>query len=262
MTYSALQPGSKVLRDTSLQEETTTLKDYTSPHPTKQIEDSDAVHLSSSTDSSPSFPHASALSAGLTDTSLLHLDTLIKLRSAIEAFDKCALRETAIHTVFSDGDPKADLMLVGEAPGADEDAQGLPFVGRSGQLLNRILEAIQLKREEAYISNIVPWRPPGNRVPTPQEIDMCLPFIARHISLVTPKILVLLGGTASKGLLQTKSSVGSLRSRWHIWHDPYNDQDIPTLVTFHPAYLLRSPDKKKEAWGDWRMVKKRLQSAN
>jgi DNA polymerase len=148
-------------------------------------------------------------------------------------------------------------MLIGEAPGADEDARGLPFVGLSGQLLDRMLATISLDRRQVYISNIVPWRPPGNRQPSADEIALCLPFILRHIELVAPRYVVCLGGTATKSLLRVKDGLARLRGRWHTLATPQG-MNIPTLVTFHPAYLLRSPGQKREAWRDLLMLKMTL----
>ena len=184
--------------------------------------------------------------------------TLDELRAAVERFDECALKRTATHTVFADGNPKAPLMFVGEAPGADEDLRGLPFVGKAGQLLDRMLAAIGLNRETAYITNILFWRPPGNRQPTSGEIAACLPFVERHIELVSPEFLVLLGGTAAKTLLARSEGIMRLRGRWFDYSTPGLARPVPTLATFHPAYLLRSPGQKRQAWQDFLALKDRL----
>lgn len=178
--------------------------------------------------------------------------TLEELRTMLEAFEGCELKKTATRTVFGMGHAQSPpVMCVGEAPGADEDRQGLPFVGMSGQLLDKMLAAIELTRQKnVYISNIIPWRPPGNRQPSPLETAMCLPFIQRHIALVKPKFLVLLGGTAAKTLLGTKEGIMTLRTRWHSYVCPGLEAPIPTCVLFHPAYLLRSPGQKRLAWLD------------
>lgn len=178
--------------------------------------------------------------------------SLEALRQALESFEGCALKQTATQTVFADGSAQhAKVMLVGEAPGADEDRLGRPFVGLSGQLLDKMFRAIGLSRQEnLYISNIVPWRPPGNRQPTSGEIAVCLPFIERHISLVNPPFLVALGGTACKAFLQKTEGITKLRGRWFPYQNPYLDNPIPLLVTYHPAYLLRSQGQKKEVWKD------------
>ena len=182
-------------------------------------------------------------------------ETLDQLRSLMESFKGCALKETALTTVFSDGNPKSDVMLIGEAPGADEDRLGKPFVGRSGQLLDKILAAIELSRETVYIANIVPWRPPANRVPTPQETALCLPMVEKHIALARPKVIVLLGSTAAKTLLSTKEGITRLRGRTHMYRNRYMQEAIPVIPTFHPAYLLRSPGQKREAWKDFLRLK-------
>ncbi len=183
---------------------------------------------------------------------------LASLRQAMENFQGCALKTTAKHTVFADGNPEARLMLVGEAPGRDEDLQGLPFVGRSGKLLDRMLAAIGLDRSQVYISNILPWRPPGNRTPTSAEITLCLPFIERHIELASPDILLLLGGISVKALFDTSEGIMRLRGRWKIYHA--GEKEIPALATFHPAFLLRQPAQKKQAWQDLLALRARLDS--
>jgi uracil-DNA glycosylase len=180
------------------------------------------------------------------------------LRAALEKFQGCGLKATAKHTVFADGNPKAPLMLVGEAPGRDEDLQGLPFVGRSGQLLDRMLAAIGLDRSQVYISNILPWRPPGNRTPTSAEIALCLPFIERHIELAAPDVLLLLGGIAVKALLNTSEGVMRRRGRWSDYR--IGEGSIPALATFHPAFLLRQPAQKRQAWADLLALRERLDS--
>lgn len=184
--------------------------------------------------------------------------SLEALRAAIMSFEACALKQTAKHTVFADGNPAAPLMVVGEAPGADEDRIGLPFVGVSGQLLDRMLAAISLDRTGFYVTNILPWRPPGNRSPTTAEIATCMPFIERHIELVAPKIVVLAGGVAAKTLLRTNDGIMRLRGRWFEYRPPGSARAIPTMATFHPAYLLRSPAHKREAWRDLLAIKQRL----
>jgi uracil-DNA glycosylase len=174
--------------------------------------------------------------------------TLDELKAALEAFDACPLKHTAKNLVFADGNPEADIMLVGEAPGRDEDIQGLPFVGRSGQLLDRMLAGIGLDRTNVYITNVLPWRPPGNRQPTPVEQAMCAPFIERHIELVAPKHLMLVGGVSAKQMLDTTSGIMKLRGKWGSVR--IGDTAIPALPIFHPAYLLRQPAQKRLAWRD------------
>jgi uracil-DNA glycosylase len=185
--------------------------------------------------------------------------SVTELRAAVEAFEGCPLKRTATQTVFADGNPAARIMLIGEAPGAEEDRQGLPFVGPAGQLLDRMLAAIGVDRQSAYITNILFWRPPGNRQPTPQEIASCLPFVDRHIALVAPRVLVLLGGTAAKALLRQNDGIMRLRGRWFGYRPcGWEGDPIPVLPTFHPAYLLRSPGQKRESWIDLRAIKQKL----
>ncbi|MBR0684196.1 uracil-DNA glycosylase, partial [Roseomonas eburnea] len=181
------------------------------------------------------------------------------LREAIAAFDGSALRETATNLVFADGAPESGLMLIGEAPGAEEDRLGRPFVGQSGQLLDRMLASIGLSREAGgfYITNILPWRPPGNRTPTDAEIGLFLPFVLRHIALVRPRRLVLLGGVSAKALLRAKDGITRLRGRWHsVAVDGLGE--VPALATLHPAYLLRTPAAKRDAWADLLLLRRTL----
>ena len=183
--------------------------------------------------------------------------TLSDLKAAVEAFDGCALKVTAKNTVFADGHPDSSVMLIGEAPGRDEDLQGLPFVGRSGQLLDRMLNAIGLDRSSsAYITNVIFWRPPGNRPPTPEEAAICAPFLLRHIELKQPKVLLLLGGTPVKHVLNVEEGITKIRGRWG--RIVVNGVEIPALPTFHPAYLLRQPGAKRQAWQDLLSLKLKL----
>ncbi|MBW6396240.1 uracil-DNA glycosylase [Roseomonas sp. HJA6] len=185
--------------------------------------------------------------------------TLDELREAIRAFDGSSLRETATNLVFSDGDPASRLMFIGEAPGGEEDRLGRPFVGPSGQLLDRMLASIGLRRDEGgfCITNILPWRPPGNRTPTDAEIALFLPFVLRHIALVKPRRVVLLGGTSAKALLRAKDGITRLRGKWH----PISVEGlgiVPALATLHPAYLLRTPAAKRDAWADLLMLRRSI----
>ncbi|MFE0013833.1 uracil-DNA glycosylase family protein [Mesorhizobium sp. NPDC059054] len=184
---------------------------------------------------------------------------LDELREAMAGFDGCNLKFTAKSLVFADGNPNAALMLVGEAPGRDEDLEGLPFVGRSGRLLDRMLAAIGLDRTSAYIANVIPWRPPGNRTPTPHETEICRPFIERQIELVKPKVLVNLGGPSAKTLLNTTEGILRLRGNWRA-HTTASGAAIPAMPTLHPAYLLRTPAHKRLAWRDFVEVKMKLRS--
>lgn len=189
---------------------------------------------------------------------LAAIESLEGLRAAVEKYDGCLLKKTAANTVFADGNPKAKIMVIGEAPGADEDRLGKPFVGRSGQLLDQIFASIGLNRDTIYISNIVLWRPPNNRPPSDAEISQCLPFIEKHIALVNPEIILLAGGTATKALLKTNQGIMKLRGRYTEYTNPYLSRSIKALPTFHPAYLLRSPGQKKLVWQDFLMLKKSL----
>jgi DNA polymerase len=193
--------------------------------------------------------------------------TLEELRQAIAGFDGLAIRKTATNMVFADGNPAAPIMVIGEAPGADEDKQGKPFVGVSGQLLDRMFAAIGHSRaaedpqKSLYISNILNWRPPGNRTPSPAEIDVCLPFIERHIALAKPKLIVFMGGVAAKALLNTDEGITRLRGKWTRYTPLTPDlggTEIDCMPTFHPSFLLRTPARKREAWTDLLLLAERL----
>jgi uracil-DNA glycosylase len=184
---------------------------------------------------------------------------LAALEATLAAFNGCPLKKTAKNLCFARGNPKARLMCIGEAPGRDEDLEGAPFVGRAGQLLDRMLAAIGLGRDDAYITNVVYWRPPGNRTPTPQEVQACQPFLERQIELVAPEILVLLGGAAAKQVLGTDQGIMKLRGRWKD-HD-VGGRVIRTMATLHPAFLLRNPISKRQAWRDLLMVQTALTGA-
>lgn len=182
------------------------------------------------------------------------IKTLSELKEVMRKVD-ISIKDCALNMVFGVGNEHADILLLGEAPGAEEDRQGIPFVGQSGQLLDKILAAIGLDRTKVYITNILPWRPPGNRTPTLQEITLFRPYVIKHISLVNPKVVICLGGTASKALLQTTQTMTQLRGKWAR----VEELSASILPTFHPAYLLRSPSQKREAWIDFLTVKNRMQ---
>jgi len=184
--------------------------------------------------------------------------SLSELRAVLDRFEGCALRATATQLGFADGNPRSRVMFVGEAPGREEDLQGLPFVGRAGKLLDRMLAAIGLDRSSAYIANIVPWRPPGNRTPTPQECATCLPFTLRQIELADPDILVCLGAPSMQTLLNVKEGILKTRGRWFTYHT--GTREIRAMATLHPAYLLRQPLQKRLAWRDFSMIKKILET--
>ena len=178
------------------------------------------------------------------------------LRAILDRFEGCALRATATKLVFGRGNPQARVMFVGEAPGYEEDKSGLPFVGRSGHLLDRMMAAIGLDETNAYIANIVPWRPPGNRTPTPQESAICLPFITRQIELTGADVLVCLGGPSAQTLLNIREGITRSRGRWYPFQA--GSREIRALATFHPAFLLRSPLQKRLAWRDFLALRKAL----
>jgi uracil-DNA glycosylase family 4 len=186
-----------------------------------------------------------------------------ELKALLDGYYDCDLRKTATHTVFSDGVVDAPIMIIGEAPGAEEDASGKPFVGKSGQLVDNMFKSIGLSRNEnLYISNMIFWRPPGNRPPTTIEIEQCLPFVEKHVALVKPKILVLLGGIAAKTLLNTKETIIQMRGKSYVFKHADMDAEIPVLAFYHPAYLLRSPRQKAVFWQDLLTLKKLIREQN
>ncbi len=174
--------------------------------------------------------------------------SLDQLRTILDGYDGCGLKFRATQLVFADGNPEAKIMLIGEAPGAEEDRQGKPFVGRSGQLLDRMLAAIGLDRTQVYIVNTVPWRPPGNRTPTPEEMELCLPFLNRQVELVAPKLVMTLGGPAMQTVFKTTNGIIKMRGKWQ--DVSIGSHAVPALPTLHPAYLLRNPPAKQQAWRD------------
>ncbi len=184
--------------------------------------------------------------------------TLAELRAALAAFDGCPLAATATNLVFADGNPDAGLMLIGEGPGAEEDRIGKPFVGPSGQLLDRMLASIGLDRTRLVITNLIPWRPPGNRNPTDSEVLTCLPFLLRHIALVAPRHLVLLGGLATRAVTASAVGIRRMRGRWIEVAVPGLPIPVPTLPMLHPAYLLRTAGAKREAWADLILLRRTL----
>ncbi len=187
----------------------------------------------------------------------MKVETLEELKALVETFNGCALRMTANKTVFGYGSPTADLLLIGEAPGAEEDRSGIPFVGRSGHLLDKMLQSIHLNREDCFVTNVLPWRPPGNRTPTEGEIAVCLPFLKRQIDLVKPKVILILGGSAANALLDNGESISKLRGKW-LEYKLSDGTKVPVLASFHPAYLLRNAGQKGKAWSDLLRIKQKL----
>ena len=188
---------------------------------------------------------------------LSEIKSLEELKSFIENYDKCELKNTSRSTVFCDGNSKSKIMLIGEAPGNQEDIEGKPFVGKSGKLLDKILDFINITRKNCYIINIIPWRPPGNRNPTTKEIRQCLPFVKKHIELVKPDILVLVGSISAKSILDTDLGITKLRGEWHTYKD--KKLEIPSLPIFHPAYLLRRPTSKSLLMKDILLLNRKIQ---
>ena len=186
--------------------------------------------------------------------------TLDELRAAMDAYDGCSLKHRATQLCFADGNPEAEIMLVGEGPGEQEDKQGKPFVGRAGQLLDRMLGAIGLDRTKVYIANMVPWRPPGNRNPTPDELALCAPFLHRQVELVAPKLLVTLGNVPTQALFETAQGITRMRGNWKTLQ--INSLSVPTLPTLHPAFLLRTPAAKAQAWKDMLSLKQAIVKEN
>ena len=187
-------------------------------------------------------------------------DTLAELKAALEDFDGCELKRFAKHTVFADGNPAGRFMFIGEAPGRDEDEQGLPFVGRAGQLLDRMLAAAGLDRTKVYITNVINWRPPQNREPTPEEAAACLPFLRRHIELAAPEIIILLGAVAVRHVLGLTDGIMRLRGNWQVYQT--GTRAIPVMPTLHPAYLLRQPSAKRLAWRDMLAIMEKAKTLN
>jgi DNA polymerase len=215
-----------------------------SPRPAPNTKSAEAISLSTAPGA------ARALAASCV--------TLAELKNALSNFDGCELKRYATNTVFADGTPSGRIMLIGEAPGRDEDLQGLPFVGRAGKLLDLMLASIELDRTKVYITNILNWRPPQNRDPTPEEAAACLPFLHRHIELADPQILILLGAVSVRHLLGLQDGIMRLRGKWLIYQNASSGRAIPVMPTLHPAYLLRQPAAKRLAWRDLLAVAEKL----
>lgn len=215
--------------------------------------DKTAPQLFAAAASAPAAPEAAVMAARDAARTATSLE---ELAAILSRFEGCPLKKTASRLVFADGNPQSAVMFVGEAPGAEEDREGLPFVGRSGRLLDRMMAAIDLDRQSAYIANIIPWRPPGNRTPTPLESQTCLPFILRQIELADPDILVCLGAPAAQALIGVKEGIMKTRGRWFTFHT--GSREIRAIATLHPAYLLRQPLAKRLAWRDFLAIKAAL----
>lgn len=220
------------------------------PQPQMQTEPQPAVHV-------PAQAAAQSVDSGVS-LAVKNIQSLAELKEKMDRFDGCSLRKTAQNMVFADGNPKAELMIIGEAPGAEEDKQGLPFVGASGHLLDAMLGSIGLNRDSVYITNVIAWRPPMNRKPSEAEIAACLPFLRRHIALVKPKVLLLLGGIALTSLMHMTDGITKTRGYWLNYEGDEGEAPIPTMASFHPAYLLRSPAQKKNAWRDFQNIRDKL----
>ncbi len=188
--------------------------------------------------------------------------SLEDLRAAVAAFQHCPLKHTATNTVFADGNPQSGIVLIGEAPGAEEDRIGLPFVGASGQLLDRMLATIDLDRTKVYITNVVFWRPPQNRKPTEAELAICRPFVERHLALLNPRLLVIVGGTASGALMPGSEGITRLRGRPLVIHGAGVNHPIQAIAMYHPSFLLRSPERKRETWSDLLYIKSKIEATS
>ena len=221
---------------------------------TKDLDSGFRRNDSAKLQASPALGHASA--RALADQAT----TLAEIEAAVRAFDGCALKKTASKTVFADGNPAAKIMIIGEAPGADDDVQGIPFCGASGALLDKMLAAIGLDRTSVYITNSVFWRPPGNRQPSAEETSICLPFVEKHIALVAPQLLLLAGGTATNALLRREESMSRLRGKTYQYQNEYLPAPIQTIVTYAPSYLLQQPAQKRAAWQDLLMAQALLRN--
>ncbi len=219
----------------------------TSPYPSPKSA-SQISTLPQGENESDSIASAQALAAAAT--------TLAELKTALESFEGCALKKNSAHTVFADGNPASRILFIGEAPGAEEDRQGLPFVGRAGKLLDKMMAAINLDRSSAYITNVLNWRPPQNRDPSPEEAAQCLPFLRRHIELANPGIIILLGAVAARHVLGYSEGIMKLRGRWLEYR--VGDVMVPVMATLHPAYLLRQPAHKKLAWRDLQAAEQKM----
>lgn len=211
----------------------------------------------------PALPSATTLPSALEQAHILASGarTTTELCAALAAFDGCALAATATNLVFADGEPSARLMVIGDAPGADEDREGRPFVGPPGQLLNRMFASIGLDRTQILLTNVIAWRPPGNRMASDSEIQLCVPFLLRHIALVRPQCLVLMGAIAAQALLGTKFSITRIRGHWSDVTIPGIEREVPAMAMLHPGYLLQHPEAKRQSWADLLSLRRHLESS-
>lgn len=222
----------------------------------------DNVDTVSTKNSASTLHHSPAAAISASRVLAEKATTVAELEEAVRGFDGCAIKKTASKTVFADGNPNAKIMVIGEAPGAEEDKQGIPFCGQSGQLLDKVLASIGLSRaENVYISNTVFWRPPGNRQPSAEEMAICQPFVEKHIALMKPQLLILAGGVAAKAVLKSDVSVSRLRGKFYDYKNDFMTAPTKAVIVYHPSYLLRSPAQKRLAWHDMLMIKDFLNSS-
>jgi DNA polymerase len=229
-------------------------KDPSTPSLRDSAQDDKKIPLQTQAYTAPS--EAATVSRALADK----CTTIDELEAAIRGFDGCAIKKTASKTVFADGNRQAKILLIGEAPGYQEDVQGIPFCGPSGQLLDKMLASIGLDRTKVLISNTVYWRPPGNRQPNQEETAICLPFVEKLVGLLQPSLLILSGGTATHAVLKKDQSISRLRGKFYDYSNPYLEKPVKAALLFHPSYLLRQPLQKRLAWADLQMMQKYLSS--
>ncbi len=227
------------------------------PSPIYKVQDKAAATPAGFTPAPASRPAApSTLRLPVADLSKILL--LEDLKKAMEEIEGLSLRDSAMNLVFGEGQLQPQVMLIGDAPAEEEDRSGRPFIGRAGELLEKMLSALSFTREQVYITNVLPWRPPGNRTPKAEEVAICLPFLMRHIEIVRPKVLLLLGGPTAKALLGKEESVTRMRGVWWDYSSPGLPESVSALVTYHPSNLLSTPLQKRESWRDLRLLKKKI----
>ena len=227
------------------------------PLPERSSNSQPATHIYSepaTTAPAPRLQTAPRLAA----SDLTRISNLQDLKKSMEEIEGLSIKDTAMNMVFGEGPLQPPLMLIGEAPGEEEDRSGRPFIGKSGELLEKMISSLGFTRDKIYITNILPWRPPGNRTPKAEEVATMLPFLMRHIEIVQPQVLLLMGGPAAKALLGKEESVTRMRGIWWEYHSAGLPESIPSLVTYHPSYLLQTPLSKRESWRDLRLLKKKI----